>query len=199
MLTLMCAALTPLPWLAFLRARVDGLAAVAVAALGVPALVAFVMLTPRVPGASVTAMVLGALALSGATGLGLWLRDRHFGRNHTSPLPHLLVPAGAGAMIALATFVVARFAPGSPRVSWAMLGDSASQLVGTRQVLADGSLRGAPLLSSVPLPPAIIGAVAAPGRDHADPAGLLSHDLTAYATTWAALIVMMCVLAGIIG
>lgn len=194
-----CVALAAIPWLALLRARIGGLAAVATATLAAPALAIGVMLSSRAMGASLAPMVVGVLALAAAIGTVLWLRgrrSRHLREERPSRPP---VSAGVGAVVALGTFVVGRFNAGSPRVSWSMLGDSASQLVRARLILAEGGLSVDQLPYSVPLPPAIVAAVAAPGRSQAGAGELLSHDLAAYATTWAALIVVICLLAGLLG
>jgi hypothetical protein len=192
-------ALAALPWLVFLRSRVGGLASLALVTLSAPALLIVLMIVARATGTPLGASVLGVVILAAASGLALLVRSRaHWRPRGAAPLRDVL-PAGVGAFVALATFTLGRFLPGSPRVSWAMLGDSASQLVEARQIIADGGLTPPPMANPVPLTSAIVAAFAAPGRPASGAGAILAHDLSAYAATWSALIVMSCVLAGAVG
>jgi hypothetical protein len=199
MLMWMCFALAAIPWLVFLRSRFGGLASLALVTLAAPALLIVLMVFAYVTGAPLVASVLGVVILVAASGWLLVTRSGAHGRGRaTTPLRDVL-PAGLGACVALGTFVSGHFLPGSPRVSWAMLGDSASQLVSARQIIGDGGLTPPPMANPVPLTSAIVAAVAAPGRPATGAGAILSHDLGAYASTWAALIVVSCALAGAVG
>lgn len=194
-----CFALAAIPWLVFLRPRVGGLASLVLVTLAAPALLIVLMIVARATGTPLVASLLSVVILAAATGWALLMRSGTHGRaRRAAPLRDVL-PAGLGAFVALGTFACGQFLPGSPRVSWAMLGDSASQLVEARQIMSDGGLFPPPMRNPVPLTPAIVAAVAAPGRPATGAGAILSHDLGAYASTWAALIVMSCVLAGAVG
>ncbi len=199
MLMWTCFALAAIPWLVFLRFHVGGLASLVLVTLATPALLIVLMILARATGANLVASILSVVILATATGWALVLRSGVDWRGRgTTPLRKRL-PAGLGAFVALGTFVSGHFLPGSSRVAWAMLGDSASQLVEARHIIGDGGLTPPPMTNPVPLTAAIVAAVAAPGRPATGAGAILSHDLGAYASTWAALIVMSCVLAGAVG
>ena len=194
-----CSVLAAIPWLAFLRSRVGGLASLALVTLAAPSLLVVVMLLTRATGAPLVASLMSVVTLAAATGAALLMRAGALRRARgATPLRDVL-PAGFGAFVALGTFLASQFFPGSPRVSWAMLGDSASQLVEARHIIGDGGLTPPPMANPVPLTAAIVAAAAAPARPRTGAGAILSHDLGAYAFTWAGLIVMSCVLAGGIG
>lgn len=199
MLMWTCVALAAAPWLVVLRARIGGLASLALVTLAAPALLLLLMVAARAASAPLLETLVGALALAGIAGLALGLRSGVSWRSRGASKVTDVLPAALGGTVALGTFMAARLLPGSPRVSWAMLGDSASQLVNARQVLSAGGLTPPPMANPVPLPSAIIAAVSAPGRPTTGEGAILSHDLAALATTWAALIVITCLLAGAVG
>ena len=194
-----CVALAAIPWLLFLRSRVGGLVALVLVTLAAPALLVVLLVFARAAGVALVATLLGAALLIAAAGWALVVRSRSHPRPRGATPLRELAPAGLGASIALGTFLCGRFLPGSPRVSWAMLGDSASQLVAARQLINEGGLTLPSTSDAVPLTSAIVAAVAAPGRPGSGAGVILSHDLGAYASTWAALIVLSCVLAGAVG
>jgi len=199
MVMLTCVVLAAIPWISFLRRRFGILASLSFVTLAVPALLIGVLMATRATGAHLVPSIVGALTLAALIGWALALRSGTAGRERGATLRRDALPASVGGIVSLGTFLIASLVPGSPRVSWAMLGDSASQLEYARLIIFEGGLTPPPLANPVPLTPAIVAAVAAPGRPSMGAAAILSHDLGAYAATWAALIVMTCVLAGAIG
>jgi hypothetical protein len=199
MLMWTCLTLATIPWLMFLRSRAGGLASLVLVTLAAPALLIAFMIFARATGAPLVATLVGVVILAAAAGWVLLARSG-VGRRARGATPvREMLPAGLGAFVALGTFICGQFLPGSPRVAWAMLGDSASQLVEARHIIGSGGLTPPPMANPVPLTSAIAAAVAAPGRPAAGAGAIVSHDLAAYATAWAALIVMTCLLAGAVG
>lgn len=195
-LTLLAAALAVAPWVLVLCQRVGALGAAAVVSLAVPALVLALLFATHATGLGIGAGVLGLLAIAGGAGWALVVRR-----------PSIRVRAGAwreawpafvGAGIAASTFALALVVPGASRLAWSMLGDSASQLTEARLIYAAGGLEPPPLNNPVPLTPALVTATAAVGRPTSGARELFVHDLTAYAGTWATLIVAAALLAGVV-
>jgi hypothetical protein len=199
MVMLACSALAAIPWLVYLRSRLGGLISLVLVTLAAPTLLILLMVLARATGAPLVASLLSVVILAAATGAALRVRSGAYGRARDAVPLRDVLPAGLGALVALGTFLAGRFLPGAPRVSWAMLGDSASQLVEARLIIGDGGLTPPPMVNPVPLTAAIVAAVAAPGRPATGAGATLAHDLGTYASTWAALIVLSCVLAGAIG
>jgi hypothetical protein len=199
MLMWMCFALAAIPWFLLLRTRVGGLASLAIVTLAAPALLIALMILVSATGAPLVASLLSVVILAAAIGLAVVMRSGSDWRARGATRLGEVLPAGLGAAVALGTFLCAPFVRGASRISWAMLGDSATQVVYARQIVDEGGLTAHSLENPVPLTPAIVAAVAAPGRPATGAGAILSHDLGAYASTWAALIVMSCVLAGAVG
>lgn len=199
MVILTCVVLAAIPWVAFMRKRLGALASIALVTLGAPALLIATMILARATGAHLVASMVSAVLLMALLGWVLALRSGIDRRLNASASWHDVLAAWVGGLVALATFLLAPLVPGSSRVSWAMLGDSASQLEYARLIISEGGLTPPPMENPVPLTPAIVAAVAAPGRPSTGSGTILSHDLGAYASTWAALIVTTCLLAGAIG
>ena len=199
MLMLAGLVIAALPWILALRPRIGGLAAIAAVTLIVPALVMAIMLLAHATGLPLS---FGVLVLVFATGVAgwAWLARAVGVRAAFASLSWTQWwPAGVGAGIALGTFLLAGVLPGASRVAWAMLGDSGSQLVEARLMMAAGGIAPPPLSNPVPLTPALVAAISAPGRPASGAAEIFQHDLAAYTLTWAALIIASCALAGLVG
>ena len=188
-----------IPWLMFFRGRFGILASLSLVTLSLPALLIGVLILARTTGARLVVSMVSVVLLAALIGWALALRSRTDGRARGVPLWRQALPAGVGGLVAFGTFLFAPLFPGSSRVSWAMLGDSASQLEYARRIISEGGLTPPPMDNPVPLTPALVAAIAAPGRPSTGADAILSHDLGAYASAWAALIVMTCVLAGAVG
>jgi hypothetical protein len=199
MVMLTCVVIAAVPWLEFLRSRFGILASLSLVTLSAPTLLIAVLILARATGAGLVVSMFSVVLLAAVMGWVVALRSGTdwLARGVTSWRD--VLPAGVGGPVALATFAFAPLFPGSSRVSWAMLGDSASQLEYARLIISEGGLTPPPMANPVPLTPAIVAAVAAPGRPATGAGAILSHDLGAYASTWAGLIVMTCVLAGAVG
>ena len=197
MFMLTCVVIAAIPWLVFLRRQFGILASLSIVTLSAPTLLIGVMILARATGAYLVASTVSVVLLAAVTGWVVAVRSGTGWRGVRWRRDAL--PAGVGGLIALGTFLFAPLFPGSSRVSWAMLGDSASQLEYARLIITEGGLTPPPMANPVPLTPAIVAAVAAPGRPSMGAGAILSHDLGAYASTWAGLIVMTCVLAGAVG
>lgn len=184
--------------------------AVAVTTIGGLVGLVVAMMTAHVTGTSLVMWSLAAGVLPFAAAAGrVIVNTRRPGVTTRSPRPRRdrvadWLAASAGAVVATCTFALASVLPGTSRVSWAMLGDSASQLVYARRILADGGLVPPPMPNPVPLAPALVAVAAAPLRpshvlgSNETAEAALRHDLAAYAAVWAALIVVMCLLAGVL-
>ncbi len=197
-LTVLGVAVATLPWAFMLRGRIGGVGAVATVTLAVPALVMALMFGAQATGMPLGASVVGLVVLTGVAGWVMCVRAPGVGRGPRAvPWAHVW-PAATGAGVAAATFLLALVVPGASRLAWAMLGDSASQFTEVRLIFAAGGVAPPPLVNPVPLTPALVAATGAPGRTASDPGALFLHDLSAYASTWAALIVASCLLAGMV-
>jgi hypothetical protein len=191
-------ALVSAPWMLALRPRIGGIAAVAGVTLAVPALILALMFVAHALGLDLAVASIALVVVAAVAGWIWWWRSRGSRAAALSVPVRAVWPAGIGAGIALATFALAHVVPGASRIAWAMLGDSASQLVEARLMTAAGGIAPPPLNNPVPLTPALVAAVAAPSRPASGAADVLRHDLSAYATTWAVLIVVSCLVAGVV-
>ncbi|MCB2411433.1 hypothetical protein LGT39_01050 [Demequina sp. TTPB684] len=197
-------ALAAIPWLIVFRARFGAPTSLALVTLGAPATLVALMMVAYMTGSPLVTSIVTVVAVLGGFGWLLVLRSwSTWRRRGFAAVPDVATwrdaaPAGLGAVIALGAFVCVPLSPSASRVSWAMLGDSASQLMYARHIMAEGGVAPPPLANPVPLSPAMVAAVAAPGRPATGASAIVSHDIGAYASTWAALIVVSCLLAGAI-
>ncbi|MCU1423292.1 MAG: hypothetical protein JWN36_2943 [Microbacteriaceae bacterium] len=181
-LAVVLAVAATIPWVFAIGARYGHLlGAVATGSVGGVVLLGtlvvsrFLALDPVIALVSIDVIALGV-------GLAL-LHQLHY------PMPGrraitVWVPALAGAVVWLATLGLAQVVPGASRLSWAMNGDTFNNLFYSGLILhRDGLALGA-FENPVPLPAAIVAAVAAPGRAGLGAHAVLGHDLGAFALTW---------------
>lgn len=215
-------ALAAIPWLIFFRSRFGAIASLSIVTLGAPAILIALMMGARALDAPLGASIVTVVGAAGAVGWVLVVlpplatsgggsgRRRAALRSSTElrvsravrrdvAMLRDVFPAALGALVALASFVATPLFPSASRVSWAMLGDSASQLMYARYIIQEGGVAPPPLANPVPLTPAMVASVATPGRPTSGAGAMISHDIGAYASTWAALIVVSCLLAGALG
>lgn len=101
-----------------------------------------------------------------------------------------LVPA-VWIVLAVVSFVV----PGASPRSWAMLGDSANNLLFARDVVAE---RGVSFAGDnpAPFPHVVVASFLSRNPDHHTASGLVAHDITTYVSVWHAVVVANIVLLG---
>jgi hypothetical protein len=102
----------------------------------------------------------------------------------------------AGSIVWLGTVVFSRILPSAPKLSWAMQGDSANNVLLFRDMLREHGIAIAVGNNPVPLPTAIFATIAASGRGMVKPGSLLLHDISALALTWILLVAVGCVVCG---
>ena len=188
----------PLPWIIWAAARWGvTMAVVLVAPVSLVALLITLLVCPPLglPGFWV---VLVVWATAGVLGVRACMRDGVVPR-----LPSLVARAqwlGAttGALLWIAALIAAQFYPGASRLSWAMAGDSANNLLFAREVVYRGGLAYGPKADPVPLASALSSMVLESGRGLVSSADLTRHDVMAFAQTWAVLIALTCIAFGVL-
>jgi len=110
-------------------------------------------------------------------------------------LPSLGALAGPGVWYSSLLF--GTLSSGFVRVSWALRGDSANNLLIARELLASGGIGIGPTENPAPLAPAVLAiGLAAARRGASDPT--LQVDVGGFALTWALVIALACFVAGIV-
>ena len=142
------------------------------------------------------ATVIAVWSVVGVAGVVVCVRKRAGLRLPTNLRPGLA--ATAGALIWFAVIGVAQVVPGAARLSWAMQGDSANNVLFSRQIILDGGIRLGAGENPVPLPAGPPAIAMEFGRSSVDSADLLRHDVTAFAALWALLIGVSAVMAGLL-
>lgn len=184
--------LTVLAWVRRLAARLGtDFALAAAVAVALALVLAMPVLANVIPigldGAPVVAVaVLGLLAVPGS------------GRTQR-PRRRTLLTWGAsalGAIVWLGGVAISRLVPGSSAIGWVMGGDTANNILFARQAMAAGEVRIGPAENPVPLPAALLADALAPGRLAVDASDLLRHDVVEFGATWAAVVALVCLLAG---
>lgn len=146
----------------------------------------------------VSAVVIVWLA-AGVVGLLLWLRERRNGGDRLPTGATLTwLPSALGGFLWLAVLIISQFVPGATRLSWAMTGDSANNILFARDIIMQPGVALGTGENPVPLSSAIAATSMAFGRDGVPPAELLRHDVTAFATVWALLLAVSCIMAGLV-
>jgi hypothetical protein len=185
------------PWFLVARARLGGVLAIIATVVGEGiVLLALLMLTaaaklPMLATLEVAWTVMGVL--------GAWLLWRSFTRvlAPTRAALALAAPATFGGLVWFGVTIAARFIPGASRISWAMLGDSANNILLMRDVLRDHGIAVGAAENPVPLPTALFAVVSASGRGGVSSAALLPHDVGALTLTWSVLIAITCFAMGL--
>lgn len=106
--------------------------------------------------------------------------------------------AGLGGAVWIATMIAARFYPGAASVAWAMVGDSANNVIFAREVIDRGGLEFGARSNPVPLPSVVAALGMWSGRGGVAASDLTRHDVWSFSTTWAGVIVVTCVVLGLV-
>ncbi len=101
-----------------------------------------------------------------------------------------------GAVLWLGVLSASAFVRDAARVSWAMTGDAANNVLFARDIILQPGIALGGGANPVPLPSAVAALAMAFGRDGLSSADLLRHDVTAFAFVWALLIGVTSVMAG---
>jgi hypothetical protein len=184
------------PWMLWMSARRGvALSGAVVSLAALIALVVLLLLTAavRAPMWPTLLVVTVVLALAG---VALLARGPRLRRPHPVTLA-IWLPATLGAFAWFGTMIATVFVPGASRYSWAMLGDSANNLLFAREVIYRGGLGVGPESNPVPLPSALLAIVMAPGRDATAVGELTRHDIGALTQVWGVVIAVMCIVVGV--
>lgn len=188
-----------LPWIAMLSLRSSlTLAVVSVLSAALVVMLAVMWLGPVVGLDAVAAVVVLAVVW-GAVGIVCAWRSGALERAKPLPVTWVhWVGASVGGAAWMATMVAARLYPGAASVAWAMVGDSANNVIFAREVLNRGGLEFGATSNPVPLPSAVAALGMWSGRSGVDAADLTRHDVWSFSTTWAGAIVVTCLVFGLL-
>jgi hypothetical protein len=108
-----------------------------------------------------------------------------------------LAAASTGLVVWLVALVVSLRVPTGERLGWLMRNDSMNNLILSHVIIRDTGVVLGPNANPVPLPAALAALGMIPGRPIGGPQLALAHDLAGMGWTWAALIGLLSVLAGL--
>jgi hypothetical protein len=189
-------ALAAIPWIVLLAMRLGATLAVVGAVTGSIAALLIVLFvsTPLGVGFFVPVVVIWtALGLIGVLECG---RAAQLLRG---PSWNAVAQWGAstiGGFAWLGVMAVAQVFPGAARLSWAMTGDSANNVITARDVIGRGGLEFGTTANPVPLPSGLLALAFSAARSSVPASALTRHDIQALALTWTLLIALSCVMAG---
>ncbi|MCU1543555.1 MAG: hypothetical protein JWM50_1420 [Microbacteriaceae bacterium] len=193
-LALACSA----PWVVVASRRWGALLAVpAVITAMVLAIILTLLVTPFTP-VNLGVVALVELALGAAIGVVAVSRSGAITRRGAVAAAWLWLPATLGAFCWLVVRVLSMVLPDGSSIAWAMSGDTANNLYFARTILGDNGIAIGAESNPVPV---VASALAVPlALAHLSPSSTpsLAIDLSVFAWTWSAVIMICCVAMGVV-
>ncbi|WP_374007746.1 hypothetical protein [Leifsonia sp. LS-T14] len=189
-------ALAAAPWVLLLTRRAGGaFAVVAVVAIAF-VLTLYVPMATAATGLPLLGTFVVVVALVGLAGVFLLYRGAFVLVRPERRSLALWIGSLAGPVVWFLVLLATNFRPGAARLSWVIRGDSANNLLYARQIIGANGIEFDPSSNPVPLPSSLLALTFLPGRPGSG-AGLVEHDIGAFAQTWMLLIALTCLLFGL--
>jgi hypothetical protein len=187
-----------IPWLLVCGLYLGAVGSIAVVALVEVLCVYAALFLTAATGLPMEATVIALALAGGVIGVVLGVRARARFRLPSRAALSVLLPSLAGGLLWLSTMLLALVVPGASRVSWAMLGDSANNILFARELLGANGVVLPAIANPVPLPAGIVAIAMDLSRGSVASDDLARHDVASLASVWSLLIVLGCVTCGLL-
>ena len=186
-----------LPWLPTITGRFGVATGIAVTVILEFWILLLLLMVTAAMGLPMVPAVIVVWVVAGLGGCAVLFRSVAPLRRPSAAGLTVALGSSVGGLVWLATQGLAAVVPGASRVSWAMRGDSANNILFARQIVYDSGILVGPGENPVPLPAALIAVVMDAGRSTIRAEDLARHDLGSLAQVWSLSIIITCVLAGL--
>ena len=183
-------------WVAYVGPQWGRLLAVPAVSTSVVLLSVLSLAVTPLLGVNVGLAVIAVLIVATAAGVAVLVRRPRSMRRPSAAALALWVPAMLGAVVWIASRLIAQFVPGAARLSWSMEGDTTNNLLFARRIVADHGILLGGAENPVPLPVGVLALPLSIERLVTPADDLLRSDIAVFGWVWTLVIAVGCVAMG---
>jgi hypothetical protein len=183
-------------WVAYVGPQWGRLLAVPAVSTSVVLLSVLSLAVTPLLGINVGLAVIAVLIVATASGVAALVRRPRSMRRPSAAALALWVPAMLGAVVWIASRLIAQFVPGAARLSWSMEGDTTNNLLFARRIVADHGILLGGAENPVPLPVGVLALPLSLERLVTPADQLLRTDIAVFGWVWTLVIAVGCVAMG---